>query len=160
MLFKLVCLFLSMQSTWFAVFVMKILLMWLLVANLFVEVLIHKRTTRFLLVRILYSLMLIIPLLFIVGIVVDVVDVVKLIRFNIFIMYCKNNLHSNNFFVYLFSLIKILQINARGDDQNVDENREDDSEEETLKRRTMTHIMISLLIFMFSSLVKDIIAFM
>ena len=75
-------------------------------------------------------------------------------------MYCKYNLHSNNFFVYLFSLIKILQINARGDDQNVDENREDDSEEETLKRRTMTHIMISLLIFMFSSLVKDIIAFM
>ena len=101
--------------------------------------------------------MLTIPLLFIVGIVVDVV---KLIRFNIFIIYCKYNLHSNNFFVYLFSLIKILQINARGDDQNVDENREDDSEEETLKRRTMTHIMISLLIFMFSSLVKDIIAFM
>ena len=30
----------------------------------------------------------------------------------------------------------------------------------TLKRRTMTHMMISLPIFMFSSLVKDIIAFM
>ena len=105
----------------------------------------------------MYSLMLIILLSFIVGIVVNV----KLVRFSyIFIMYCKYNLHSNNFFVYLFSLIKILQINARGDDQNVDENREDDSEEETLKRRTMTHIMISLLIFMFSSLVKDIIAFM
>ena len=86
-----------MQSTWFVVFIMKMLLMWLLVANLFFEVLIHKRTTRFLLVRILYSLMLIIPLLLIVGIVV----VVKLIRFNIFIMYCKNNLHSNNFFCIL-----------------------------------------------------------
>ena len=70
--------------------------------------------------------MLIIPLLFIVGIVVDV----KLIRFNIFIMYCKYNLHSNNFFVYLFNLIKILQTNAREGNQNVDENTEDDSEEE------------------------------
>ena len=70
--------------------------------------------------------MLIIPLLLIVRIVV----VVKLIRFNIFIMYCKNNLHSNNFFVYLFSLIKTLQTNVRGENQNVDENTEDDSEEE------------------------------
>ena len=96
-------------------------------ANLFFEVLIHKRTTRFLLVRILYSLMLIILLLFIVGIVVDVV---KLIRFNIFIMYCKYNLHGNNFFVYLFSLIKILQTNAREGNQNVDESTKDDSEEE------------------------------
>ena len=59
-----------------------------------------------------------------------IVDVVKLVRFNIFIMYCKYNLHSNNFFVYLFSLIKILQTNARGGNQNVDENKEDDSEEE------------------------------
>ena len=96
-------------------------------AKLFFEVLIHKRTARFLLVRILYSLMLIIPLLFIVGIVVDVV---KLMRFNIFFMYCKYNLHSNNFFVYLFSLIKILQTNAGGGNQNVDENTKDDSEEE------------------------------
>ena len=38
MLFKLVYLYLSMQSTWFVVFVMKMLLMWLLVANLFFEV--------------------------------------------------------------------------------------------------------------------------
>ena len=97
-------------------------------ANLFFEVLIHKRTTRFLLVRILHSLMLIIPpLLFIVGIVVDVV---KLTCFNIFIMYCKYNLYSNNFFVYLFSLIKILQTNAGEGNQNVDENTEDDFEEE------------------------------
>ena len=159
MLFKLVCLFLSMQSTWFVVFIMKMLLMWLLVANLFFEVLIHKRTTRFLLVRILYSLMLIIPLLLIVRIVV----VVKLIRFNIFIMYCKNNLHSNNFFVYLFSLIKILQINAGEGNQNVDENTEDDFEEEddsmVLRRRMLTWMMIDLPIFMFSSLMKDIIAF-
>ena len=73
----------------------------------------------------MYSLMLIIPLLFIVGIVVDVV-----IRFNIFIMYCKYNLHSYNFFVYLFSLIKILQTNAGEGNQNVDENTKDDSEEE------------------------------
>ena len=71
--------------------------------------------------------MLIIPLLFIVGIVVDVV---KLIRFNIFIMYCKYNLHSNNFFVYLFSLIKILQTNVGGGNQNMDENTEDDFKEE------------------------------
>ena len=71
--------------------------------------------------------MLIILLLFIVGIVVDVV---KLIRFNIFIMYCKYNLHGNNFFVYLFSLIKILQTNAREGNQNVDESTKDDSEEE------------------------------
>ena len=95
-------------------------------AKLFFEVLIHKRTARFLLVRIIYSLMLIIPLLFIVGIVVDVV---KLMRFNIFFMYCKYNLHSNNFFVYLFSLIKILQTNAGGGNQNMDENTKDDSEE-------------------------------
>ena len=129
-------------------------------ANLFFEVLIHKRTTRFLLVRILYSLMLIIPLLLIVRIVV----VVKLIRFNIFIMYCKNNLHSNNFFVYLFILIKILQTNAGEGNQNVDENTEDDFEEEddsmVLRRRILTWMMINLPIFMFSSLVKDIIAFM
>ena len=59
-----------------------------------------------------------------------VVDVVKLIRFNIFIMYCKYNLHSNNFFVYLFSLIKILQTNAGEGNQNVDKNIEDDFEEE------------------------------
>ena len=71
--------------------------------------------------------MLIIPLLFIVGIVVDVV---KLIRFNIFIMYCKYNLHGNNFFVYLFSLIKILQTNAGERNQNVDKNIEDGFEEE------------------------------
>ena len=71
--------------------------------------------------------MLIIPLLFIVGIVVDVV---KLMRFNIFFMYCKYNLHSNNFFVYLFSLIKILQTNAGGGNQNVDENTKNDYEEE------------------------------
>ena len=71
--------------------------------------------------------MLIIPLLFIVGIVVDVV---KLIRFNIFIMYCKYNLYSNNFFVYLFSLIKTLQTNVRGGNQNVDENTKNDYEEE------------------------------
>ena len=73
--------------------------------------------------------MLIIPLLFIVGIVVVVV--VKLIRFNIFIMYCKYNLHGNIFFfVYLFSLIKILQTNAGEGNQNVDENTKDDSKEE------------------------------
>ena len=101
--------------------------MWLLVANLFFEVLIHRRTTRFLLVRILYSLMLTIPLLFIVGIVVHVV---KLVRFNIFIMYCKYNLHSNNFCVYLFSLIKILQNNVREGNQNVNGNTEDVSKEE------------------------------
>ena len=96
-------------------------------ANLFFEVLIHKRTTRFLLVRILYSLMLIIPLLFIVGIVVDVV---KLTCFNIFIMYCKYNLHSNYIFVYLFSLIKILQTNAGEGNQNVDKNTKDNSKVE------------------------------
>ena len=96
-------------------------------ANLFFEVLMHMRTTRFLLLRILYSLMLIIPLLFIVGIVVDVV---KLVRFNIFIMYCKYNLHSNNFSVYLFSLIKMLQTNAGEGNQNVDENIENDSQKE------------------------------
>ena len=45
-------------------------------------------------------------------------------------MYCKYNLHSNNFFVYLFSLIKILQTNAGGGNQNVNENTKDDSEEE------------------------------
>ena len=39
-------------------------------------------------------------------------------------------MHSNNFFVYLFSLIKILQTNAGKGNQNVDENTEDDSEEE------------------------------
>jgi len=104
--------------------------------------------------------MLIIPLLFIKGIVVDVV---KLIRFNIFIMYCKYNLHSNNFLVYLFSLIKILQINAREGNQNVDENTEDDFEEEddsmALRSRILTRMMIDLPIFMFSILVKDIIAF-
>ena len=96
-------------------------------ANLFFEVLIHKRTARFLLVRVLYSLMLIIPLLFIVGIVVDVV---KLTRFNIFIMYYKYNLHSNYIFVYLFSLIKILQTNAREGNQNVDKNTKDNSKVE------------------------------
>ena len=74
--------------------------------------------------------MLIIPLLFIVGIVGIVVNVVKLIRFNIFTMYCKYNLHSNNFFVYLFSLIKTLQTNVRGENQNVDENTKNDYEEE------------------------------
>ena len=95
--------------------------------NLFFEVLVHRRTTRFVLVRILFSLKLIIPLLFIVGIVVDVVE---LVRFNIFIMYCKYNLHSNNFFVYLFSLIKILLKNAGGGNQNVNENTEDVSKEE------------------------------
>ena len=45
-------------------------------------------------------------------------------------MYCKYHLHSNNFFVYLFSLIKILQTNAREGNQNVDKNIEDDFEEE------------------------------
>ena len=39
-------------------------------------------------------------------------------------------MHRNNFFVYLFSLIKILQTNAREGNQNVDKNIEDDSEEE------------------------------
>ena len=43
-------------------------------------------------------------------------------------MYCKYNLHSNNFFAYLFSLIKILQTNAGEGNQNVDENTEDDSD--------------------------------
>ena len=37
-------------------------------------------------------------------------------------------MHRNNFFVYLFSLIKILQTNAREGNQNVDENTEDDSD--------------------------------
>ena len=46
------------------------------------------------------------------------------------LMHCKNNLHSNIFFVYLFSLIKILQTNAGGGNQNMDENIEDDFEEE------------------------------
>ena len=45
-------------------------------------------------------------------------------------MYCKYHLHSNNFFVYLFSLIKILQTNAGEGNQNVDESTKDDSEEE------------------------------
>ena len=45
-------------------------------------------------------------------------------------MYCKYNLHGNKFFVYLFSLIKILQTNAREGNQNVDESTKDDSEEE------------------------------
>ena len=44
-------------------------------------------------------------------------------------MYCKYNLHSNNFFVYLFSLIKILQTNTGEGNQNVDENTKDDSKE-------------------------------
>ena len=79
----------------------------------------------------MYSLMLIILLSFTVGIVVNV----KLVRFSyIFIMYSKYNLHSNNFFLCLFSLIKILQINTRGGDQNVDENKEDDSEEENSQK--------------------------
>ena len=39
-------------------------------------------------------------------------------------------MHSNNFFVYLFSLIKILQTNAGEGNQNVDKNIEDDFEEE------------------------------
>ena len=34
------------------------------------------------------------------------------------------------FFLYLFSLIKILQTNAGGGNQNVDENTEDDFKEE------------------------------
>ena len=34
------------------------------------------------------------------------------------------------FFVYLFSLIKILQTNAGGGSQNVDKNTDDDFEEE------------------------------
>ena len=33
-------------------------------------------------------------------------------------------------YVYLFSLIKTLQTNIRGGNQNVDENTKDDSEEE------------------------------
>ena len=45
-------------------------------------------------------------------------------------MYYKYNWHSNNFFVYLFSLIKILQTNAVGGNQNVDENTEDGFKEE------------------------------
>ena len=40
-------------------------------------------------------------------------------------MYCKYNLHSNDFFVYLFSLIKILKTNAGEGNQNVDENTKD-----------------------------------
>ena len=46
------------------------------------------------------------------------------------LMHCKYNLYSNIFFVYLFSLIKILQTNAGGGNQNKDENIEDDFEEE------------------------------
>ena len=46
------------------------------------------------------------------------------------LMHCKYNLHSNIFFVYLFSLIKILQTNAGGGNQNMDENIKDDFEEE------------------------------
>ena len=46
----------------------------------------------------------------------------------------------------------------------MDENTEDDSEEKddsmVLRRRILTQMMIDLPIFMFSSLVKDIIAFM
>ena len=38
-------------------------------------------------------------------------------------------MHSNNFFVYLFSLIKILQTNVGGGNQNIDKNTEDDFEE-------------------------------
>ena len=45
-------------------------------------------------------------------------------------MHCKYNLHINIFFVYLFSLIKILQTNAGGGNQNMDENIKDDFEEE------------------------------
>ena len=45
-------------------------------------------------------------------------------------MHYKYNLHSNIFFVYLFSLIKILQTNAGGGSQNVDKNTDDDFEEE------------------------------
>ena len=40
------------------------------------------------------------------------------------------HLHINIFFVYLFSLIKILQTNAGGGNQNMDENIKDDFEEE------------------------------
>ena len=138
------------------------LLMWLLVANLFSKVLIHKRTTRFLLVRILYSLMLIIPLLFIVGIVVDVV---KLIRFNIFIMYCKYNLHSNNFFLYTYlvepkyyRLMLEKKIKMWTKTQKMTLRRK--MTQMALRRRILTQMTIDLPIFMFSSLVKDIIAFM
>ena len=46
------------------------------------------------------------------------------------LMHCKYNLHINIFFVYLFSLIKILQTNAGGGNQNMDENIKDDFEEE------------------------------
>ena len=71
-------------------------------------------------VRILYSLMLIILASFIVGIIV--VDVVKLVCFSffyiyiyiLFIVYCKYN----------------LQTNDGGGDQNVDKNTEDDFEVE------------------------------
>ena len=98
----------------------------LLYCNLGLDIYTLKVLLIFQLIHYMYSLMLIIPLLFIVGIVVDV----KLIRFNIFIMYYKYNLHSNNFLVYLFSLIKILQINAGEGNQNVDEDTEDDFEEE------------------------------
>ena len=132
--------------------------MWLLVVNVFFGVL---RTTRSLsvvrsfiyflfiyllmillsIVRILYSLMLIILLSFIVGIVVNV----KLVRFSyIFIMYCKYNLHSNNFFVYLFSLIKILQSMLEVVIKMWTKIEKITLRRKTLKRRTMTHTIISL----------------
>ena len=92
-------------------------------------------------VRIMYSLMLIILLSFIVGIVVNV----KLVRFSyIFIMYSKYNLHSNNFFVYLFSLIKILQSMLEVVIKMWTKIEKITLRRKTLKRRTMTHMMISL----------------
>ena len=55
------------------------------------------------------------------------------------LMHCKYNLHSNIFFVYLFSLIKILQTNAGGGNQNMDENIENDFEEEDGSQKENTN---------------------
>ena len=102
-------------------------------------------------VRILYSLMLIILASFIVGIIV--VDVVKLVCFSYIYIY-----------IYIFYLLCIVNIIYR---PMMEEEIKmwTKTQKMTLRwkmtlRRIMTQMMIDFPIFMFSSLVKDIIAFM
>ena len=104
-------------------------------------------------VRILYSLMLIILASFIVGIIV--VDVVKLVCFSYIYIYI---------YIFFFNLLCIVNIIYR---PMMEEEIKmwTKTQKMTLRwkmtlRRIMTQMMIDFPIFMFSSLVKDIIAFM
>ena len=106
-------------------------------------------------VRILYSLMLIILASFIVGIIV--VDVVKLVCFSYIYKYIY-------IYIYIYYLLCIVNINYR---PMLEEEIKmwTKTQKMTLRwkmtlRRIMTQMMIDFPIFMFSSLVKDIIAFM